>query len=91
MKDHKSRLRTHQSTFTGQEFVGWLVEKKEVSNNDEAVLLGQALLENGVMHHSELWGCVIMCNYVLIFTVHIIMYNVICHSLWWCSVCRVTY
>ncbi len=55
MKDHKSRLRTHQNTFTGQEFVGWLVEKKEVSNNDQAVLLGQALLENGVMHHSESW------------------------------------
>ncbi len=57
MKDHKSRLRTYPNTFSGQEFVGWLVEKEEAANNGEAVLLGQAFLENGVIHHSELWVC----------------------------------
>ncbi len=54
MKDHKSRLRTYPNTFSGQEFVGWLVEKEEAADNGEAVLLGQAFLENGVIHHSEL-------------------------------------
>ena len=58
MRDHKSRLRTHANTFTGAEFVGWLVEKKEVEDSNEAVLLGQALLENGVIHHSECGGVV---------------------------------
>ncbi len=54
MKDHRSRLRTYPNTFSGQEFVGWLIEKEEAADNGEAVLLGQALLENGVIHHSEL-------------------------------------
>ena len=54
MKDRKARLRTYANSFTGQELVKWLVETKEVADSDEAILLGQALLENGVIHHGML-------------------------------------
>ena len=51
-KDHKFRLRTYPHSFTGQDLVKWLVERKvEVTNADEAVILCQAMLENGVIHH----------------------------------------
>ena len=36
-----------------REFVQWLVARGEVSNSEEAVRLGQALLENGILHHGE--------------------------------------
>lgn len=35
------------------EFVSWLIESGEISNPDEGVNLGQALLENGIIHHGE--------------------------------------
>lgn len=53
MRDHKVRLRTVTKCFTGAEFVSWLVEQKEVSKEDEAVILAQHLLENGIIHHGE--------------------------------------
>lgn len=33
--------------------MSWLVEQKEVSKEDEAVILGQHLLENGIIHHGK--------------------------------------
>ena len=53
IKDHKLRLRTVPKCFTGAEFVVWLVEQKEVSKEDEAIILAQHLLENGIIHHGE--------------------------------------
>ena len=53
IRDHKLRLRTVTKCFTGAAFVSWLVEQKEVSKEDEAVILGQHLLENGIIHHGE--------------------------------------
>ena len=53
MRDHKVRLRTFPKCFTGAEFVVWLVEQGEVGKEDEAVILGQHLLENGIIHHGE--------------------------------------
>lgn len=35
------------------EFVSWLIESGEISKPDEGVNLGQALLENGIIHHGE--------------------------------------
>lgn len=37
----------------GSEFVSWLIESGEISKPDEGVNLGQALLENGIIHHGE--------------------------------------
>jgi phosphatidylinositol 3,4,5-trisphosphate-dependent Rac exchanger 2 protein len=51
IRDHKLRLRTVTKCFTGAEFVSWLVEQREVGKEDEAVILGQHLLENGIIHH----------------------------------------
>lgn len=53
LRDHKARLRTFTKCFTGSEFVAWLVEQGEAGNADEAVILGQHLLENGIIHHGE--------------------------------------
>ncbi len=33
--------------------VQWLIENGEASNSEQAVILGQALLENGIIHHGE--------------------------------------
>lgn len=35
------------------EFVSWLLENGEISKAEEGVNLGQALLENGLIHHGE--------------------------------------
>lgn len=35
------------------EFVSWLIESGEISKPEEGVNLGQALLENGIIHHGE--------------------------------------
>lgn len=35
------------------EFVSWLTEIGEISKPEEGVNLGQALLENGIIHHGE--------------------------------------
>lgn len=53
IRDHKVRLRTFTKCFTGTQFVSWLVEQKEVGKEDEAIILGQHLLENGIIHHGE--------------------------------------
>lgn len=37
--------------FLSSEFVSWLMEIGETGNPEEGVHLGQALLENGIMHH----------------------------------------
>ena len=53
IKDNRVRLRTHQDSFSGQDMVNWLISKKEAQNADEAIILGQALVDSGVMHHGE--------------------------------------
>ena len=53
IRDHKVVLKTHTKCFSGEELVGWLMKLGEVGNADEGVILGQALLENGVIHHGE--------------------------------------
>lgn len=50
-KDHKVRLKTCSNSFTGRQFVKWLILRNEVQKDEEGVILGQALLENGVIHH----------------------------------------
>ena len=52
-KDHKVRLKTYLKSFTGEEFIKWLQIRKEVEKVEEGVILGQALLEHGVIHHGE--------------------------------------
>uniref|UniRef100_A0A8C8FII9 Phosphatidylinositol-3,4,5-trisphosphate-dependent Rac exchange factor 1 n=1 Tax=Oncorhynchus tshawytscha TaxID=74940 RepID=A0A8C8FII9_ONCTS len=51
IKDRRRKLTTVPKCFMGNEFVSWLTESGEISTPDEGVNLGQALLENGIIHH----------------------------------------
>ncbi|KAG7488602.1 hypothetical protein MATL_G00035560 [Megalops atlanticus] len=51
IKDRKRKLTTFPKCFLGSEFVSWLMEIRETDNPEEGVHLGQALLENGIIHH----------------------------------------
>ncbi|XP_057680467.1 phosphatidylinositol 3,4,5-trisphosphate-dependent Rac exchanger 2 protein [Corythoichthys intestinalis] len=51
IKDRKRKLSTFPKCFLGSEFVSWLMEIGETDNPEEGVHLGQALLENGIIHH----------------------------------------
>nr|XP_054602110.1 phosphatidylinositol 3,4,5-trisphosphate-dependent Rac exchanger 1 protein isoform X2 [Nothobranchius furzeri] len=51
IKDRRRKLSIVPKCFMGNEFVSWLIESGEISNADEGVNLGQALLENGIIHH----------------------------------------
>uniref|UniRef100_A0A673MQY3 Phosphatidylinositol 3,4,5-trisphosphate-dependent Rac exchanger 2 protein n=1 Tax=Sinocyclocheilus rhinocerous TaxID=307959 RepID=A0A673MQY3_9TELE len=51
IKDRKRKLTTFPKCFLGSEFVSWLMEIEETNNPEEGVHLGQALLENGIIHH----------------------------------------
>uniref|UniRef100_A0A6Q2XR50 Phosphatidylinositol 3,4,5-trisphosphate-dependent Rac exchanger 2 protein n=1 Tax=Esox lucius TaxID=8010 RepID=A0A6Q2XR50_ESOLU len=51
IKDRKRKLTTFPKCFLGSEFVSWLVEIGETGNSEEGVHLGQALVENGIIHH----------------------------------------
>ncbi|XP_012583585.1 PREDICTED: phosphatidylinositol 3,4,5-trisphosphate-dependent Rac exchanger 1 protein [Condylura cristata] len=55
IKDRRRKLSTVPKCFFGNEFVAWLLEIGEISKTEEGVNLGQALLENGIIHHGE-WG-----------------------------------
>lgn len=43
----------HMWSAPHSDLVTWLMEHGEAANVDEAVHLGQALLENGIIHHGE--------------------------------------
>ncbi|XP_073439958.1 phosphatidylinositol 3,4,5-trisphosphate-dependent Rac exchanger 2 protein [Dendrobates tinctorius] len=51
IKDRKKKLTTIPKCFLGSEFVEWLLEIGEIHKAEEGVNLGQALLENGIIHH----------------------------------------
>ncbi|XP_069739873.1 phosphatidylinositol 3,4,5-trisphosphate-dependent Rac exchanger 1 protein isoform X2 [Narcine bancroftii] len=51
IKDRRRKLSTVPKCFFGNEFVSWLMEIGEISKAEEGVNLGQALLENGIIHH----------------------------------------
>uniref|UniRef100_H3AA93 Phosphatidylinositol-3,4,5-trisphosphate dependent Rac exchange factor 2 n=1 Tax=Latimeria chalumnae TaxID=7897 RepID=H3AA93_LATCH len=51
IKDRKRKLTTFPKCFLGSEFVAWLMEIGEIHKPEEGVHLGQALLENGIIHH----------------------------------------
>ncbi|XP_007423229.1 phosphatidylinositol 3,4,5-trisphosphate-dependent Rac exchanger 2 protein [Python bivittatus] len=51
IKDRKRKLTTFPKCFLGNEFVSWLLETGEIHRPEEGVHLGQALLENGIIHH----------------------------------------
>ncbi|XP_055964437.1 phosphatidylinositol 3,4,5-trisphosphate-dependent Rac exchanger 1 protein [Sorex fumeus] len=51
IKDRRRKLSTVSRCFLGNEFVSWLLEIGEISKTEEGVNLGQALLENGIIHH----------------------------------------
>uniref|UniRef100_A0A670Y1D2 Phosphatidylinositol 3,4,5-trisphosphate-dependent Rac exchanger 1 protein n=1 Tax=Pseudonaja textilis TaxID=8673 RepID=A0A670Y1D2_PSETE len=51
IKDRRRKLSTVPKCFLGNEFVFWLKEIGEISKPEEGVNLGQALLENGIIHH----------------------------------------
>nr|XP_010957072.1 PREDICTED: LOW QUALITY PROTEIN: phosphatidylinositol 3,4,5-trisphosphate-dependent Rac exchanger 1 protein [Camelus bactrianus] len=51
IKDRRRKLSTIPKCFLGNEFVAWLLEIGEISKTEEGVNLGQALLENGIIHH----------------------------------------
>ncbi|XP_053546062.1 phosphatidylinositol 3,4,5-trisphosphate-dependent Rac exchanger 1 protein [Bombina bombina] len=51
IKDRRRKFSTIPKCFYGNEFVSWLMENGEISKAEEGVNLGQALLENGIIHH----------------------------------------
>uniref|UniRef100_W5M0B2 Phosphatidylinositol-3,4,5-trisphosphate dependent Rac exchange factor 1 n=1 Tax=Lepisosteus oculatus TaxID=7918 RepID=W5M0B2_LEPOC len=51
IKDRRRKLSIVPKCFLGNEFVSWLIETGEINKPDEGVNLGQALLENGIIHH----------------------------------------
>ncbi|KAM8966775.1 phosphatidylinositol 3,4,5-trisphosphate-dependent Rac exchanger 2 protein [Pelodytes ibericus] len=51
IKDRKKKLTSFPKCFFGSEFVDWLMEIGEIHKPEEGVNLGQALLENGIIHH----------------------------------------
>ncbi|XP_008853008.1 phosphatidylinositol 3,4,5-trisphosphate-dependent Rac exchanger 2 protein isoform X4 [Nannospalax galili] len=51
IKDRKRKLTTFPKCFLGSEFVSWLLEIGEIHRPEEGLHLGQALLENGIIHH----------------------------------------
>ncbi|XP_034269718.1 phosphatidylinositol 3,4,5-trisphosphate-dependent Rac exchanger 1 protein isoform X2 [Pantherophis guttatus] len=51
IKDRRRKLSTVPKCFLGNELVSWLKEIGEISKPEEGVNLGQALLENGIIHH----------------------------------------
>ncbi|XP_064420274.1 phosphatidylinositol 3,4,5-trisphosphate-dependent Rac exchanger 1 protein [Latimeria chalumnae] len=51
IKDRRKKFSTIPKCFLGNEFVSWLLETGEISKAEEGVNLGQALLENGIIHH----------------------------------------
>ncbi|XP_054994912.1 phosphatidylinositol 3,4,5-trisphosphate-dependent Rac exchanger 1 protein [Sorex araneus] len=51
IRDRRRKLSTVPRCFLGNEFVSWLLEIGEISKTEEGVNLGQALLENGIIHH----------------------------------------
>ncbi|NWR40807.1 PREX1 protein, partial [Regulus satrapa] len=51
IKDRRRKLSIVPKCFLGNEFVSWLTEIGEISKPEEGVNLGQALLENGIIHH----------------------------------------
>ncbi|XP_075427394.1 phosphatidylinositol 3,4,5-trisphosphate-dependent Rac exchanger 1 protein isoform X2 [Ascaphus truei] len=51
IKDRRRKFSTVPKCFHGNEFVSWLMENGEISRTEEGVNLGQALLENGIIHH----------------------------------------
>lgn len=53
IKDRRRKLSTVPKCFLGNEFVSWLTDIGEISKPEEGVNLGQALLENGIIHHGE--------------------------------------
>ncbi|XP_069808805.1 phosphatidylinositol 3,4,5-trisphosphate-dependent Rac exchanger 1 protein [Dendropsophus ebraccatus] len=51
IRDRRRKFSTIPKCFHGNEFVSWLMENGEISKPEEGVNLGQALLENGIIHH----------------------------------------
>lgn len=51
IRDRRRKFSTVPKCFLGNEFVSWLMEIGEISKPEEGVNLGQALLENGIIHH----------------------------------------
>lgn len=49
IKDHRSLLRTYKNSFTGRDFVDWLVKTKEV-DRQRGVEMGQALIDRHFGH-----------------------------------------
>ncbi|CAN2389839.1 Rac guanyl-nucleotide exchange factor activity [Pristimantis euphronides] len=51
IRDRRRKFSTIPKCFHGNEFVSWLMENGEISKPEEGINLGQALLENGIIHH----------------------------------------
>lgn len=51
VKDRKSLLRSYSNCFVGREFVDWMLQVREAESRDEAVEIGQRLLDAGALEH----------------------------------------
>lgn len=53
LSGEKINYLTFSLDFCFSEFVSWLLEIGEIHRPEEGVHLGQALLENGIIHHGN--------------------------------------
>lgn len=51
VQDRKFRMRKYASCFVGFEAVEWLLEKGKASNEEDAIRLGNSMMDAGVFHH----------------------------------------
>jgi hypothetical protein len=50
IKDRSERLNLYPACFIGSEAVDWLMQKQSCTR-EEAIQLGQLLIERGIIHH----------------------------------------
>lgn len=55
IKDHWHHFKTYPSTFVGSEVTTWLVNNKYVNDRETTVALMNVLLENGIIHHGNVF------------------------------------
>ncbi|KAG5857077.1 hypothetical protein ANANG_G00014740 [Anguilla anguilla] len=51
IKDRRHHLRTYPNCFVAKELIDWLIEHKEASDRETAILILQRLLDQSIIHH----------------------------------------
>ena len=70
LQEHRYRFKAYSKSFTGSDFGKWLIEIGEAGDAAEAVRLGQALLENGVIHHGMTTSVTVTMHVIIMYSVN---------------------